>query len=189
VLRRIADIIWLICRDGGIGRRARLRTVCRKACRFKSCSRHQLPAQSRGYPARPRRASSHCQGKRELISCRNVCQPPRQIDNDYVELLVQMGTLGFVAMLWFIVAVYQCAAKKIGKWAHDVNGPLSLAVILGVAGILVHSLFDFNFKFLPTPRCFMSCVPCPQCSLASGLSETGIHARCPALPEERSAYH
>jgi hypothetical protein len=27
--------------DGGIGRRARLRTVCRKACRFKSCSGHQ----------------------------------------------------------------------------------------------------------------------------------------------------
>ena len=28
------------CRDGGIGRRAGLRIQCRKACRFKSCSRH-----------------------------------------------------------------------------------------------------------------------------------------------------
>ena len=31
--------------DGGIGRRARLRTVCRKACRFKSCSGHQYKTQ------------------------------------------------------------------------------------------------------------------------------------------------
>ena len=34
--------------DGGIGRRARLRTVYRKVCRFKSCSGHHLLPYVRG---------------------------------------------------------------------------------------------------------------------------------------------
>src|SRR5215469_489881 len=64
--------------------------------------------------------------------------------NDYLQLLVETGTLGFVAMVWFIVAVYRRATRKIGNWTHDVNGAITLATILGITGILVHSFFDFN---------------------------------------------
>jgi O-antigen ligase len=66
--------------------------------------------------------------------------------DDYLQLLVETGALGFVAMLWFVVAVYRRAAKKVGKWTHDVNGAVALAAMLGVTGILVHSFFDFNLQ-------------------------------------------
>src|SRR5947207_11435630 len=49
-------------------------------------------------------------------------------------------------MLWFLVIVYRRAAKKISKWMHDVNGATALAATLGITGILVHSLFDFNLQ-------------------------------------------
>ena len=49
-------------------------------------------------------------------------------------------------MLWFLVIVYRRAAKKISKWVHDVNGATALAATLGITGILVHSLFDFNLQ-------------------------------------------
>lgn len=69
-----------------------------------------------------------------------------QAHDDYVQLLVEMGALGFATMLWFVVTVYRQAAKKLARWADDINGAVSLAAILGVTGILVHSLVDFNLQ-------------------------------------------
>jgi O-antigen ligase len=66
--------------------------------------------------------------------------------DDYLQLLVEMGGLGFIVMLWFLVIVYRRAAKRISKWVHDVNGATALAATLGITGILVHGLFDFNLQ-------------------------------------------
>src|SRR5437667_56378 len=66
--------------------------------------------------------------------------------DDYLQLLMEMGGLGFIVMLWFLVIVYRRAGKKIRKWVHDANGATSLAATLGITGILVHSLFDFNLQ-------------------------------------------
>jgi O-antigen ligase len=66
--------------------------------------------------------------------------------NDYLQLLVEMGALGFAIMLWFIVVVYSRAIKKLGYWPSDTNGAVTLAAVLGVTGILVHSLVDFNLQ-------------------------------------------
>ncbi|HEX4484933.1 MAG TPA: O-antigen ligase family protein [Terriglobales bacterium] len=66
--------------------------------------------------------------------------------NDYLQLLVEMGALGFLTMLWFIGAMYFRALKKIGNWADDPNGTLALIAMLGVTGILVHSVVDFNLQ-------------------------------------------
>jgi O-antigen ligase len=66
--------------------------------------------------------------------------------NDYLQLLVEMGTLGFATMLWFLVTVYYRAIKKLKNWTVDTNGALSLAAMLGISGILVHSFLDFNLQ-------------------------------------------
>jgi O-antigen ligase len=69
-----------------------------------------------------------------------------QAHNDYLQLLVEMGVLGFATMLWFLVTVYRRATRKLKNWTVDTNGAISLAAMLGVAGILVHSLLDFNLQ-------------------------------------------
>jgi len=66
--------------------------------------------------------------------------------DDYVQLLAEMGTLGFAVMLWFLVTLFRRARQKIGKWPTEVGGAATLASILGVTGILVHSFVDFNLQ-------------------------------------------
>jgi len=66
--------------------------------------------------------------------------------NDYLQLLAEMGLLGFGVMLWFLVVLFRHALPKIRNWTSEVSGAVTLACILGSTGILVHSLFDFNLQ-------------------------------------------
>jgi O-antigen ligase len=66
--------------------------------------------------------------------------------NDYLQLLVEMGLLGFGTMIWFLLALFWRATKKIGNWAGDISGAVTLACVLGLSGILVHSAVDFNLQ-------------------------------------------
>ena len=69
-----------------------------------------------------------------------------QAHNDYVQLLVEMGALGFVIMLWFLWRMFYGAVRKLGNWTSNINGALTLAAIMGCVGILVHSFVDFNLQ-------------------------------------------
>src|ERR1700683_1932184 len=66
--------------------------------------------------------------------------------NDYLQLLVEMGLLGFGTMLWFLLTLYIRALKKIGNWTGEISGATALACMLGLSGILVHSALDFNLQ-------------------------------------------
>jgi hypothetical protein len=49
-------------------------------------------------------------------------------------------------MVWFLIVLYRSAVHKIGNWMSDVSGAVTLACTLGVTGILIHSLLDFNLQ-------------------------------------------
>jgi hypothetical protein len=49
-------------------------------------------------------------------------------------------------MVWFVITLYTRALKKIGDWTADISGAVTLACLLGVSGILVHSAVDFNLQ-------------------------------------------
>jgi len=66
--------------------------------------------------------------------------------NDYLQLLTEMGGLGFAVMLWFMVIVYRNAIRKLKDWPSTVDGPVALAATLGCTGIVVHSFVDFNLQ-------------------------------------------
>jgi len=66
--------------------------------------------------------------------------------NDYLQLLSETGILGFGTMIWFLAVLFRRARGKISKWPTDVSGAMTLACTLGVIGILVHSLLDFNLQ-------------------------------------------
>jgi O-antigen ligase len=66
--------------------------------------------------------------------------------NDYLQLLVEMGLAGFAIMVWLVVTLYTRAMKKIRNWSADINGALTVACMLGLTGILVHSAVDFNLQ-------------------------------------------
>ena len=66
--------------------------------------------------------------------------------NDYLQLLAEMGVLGFATMVWFLIVLYRQARGKIAKWPTEVSGAATLACALGVLGILIHSFVDFNLQ-------------------------------------------
>jgi O-antigen ligase len=66
--------------------------------------------------------------------------------NDYLQLLVETGVVGFGIMIWWVLTTYLRAAKKIRNWTSDTSGAVALACILGLSGILVHSAVDFNLQ-------------------------------------------
>jgi O-antigen ligase len=65
--------------------------------------------------------------------------------NDYLQLLVETGAVGMAIMLWFVAVVYRSALPRLSG-RTDTNGAVALAALLGVTGILAHSLFDFNLQ-------------------------------------------
>lgn len=66
--------------------------------------------------------------------------------DDYLQLLVEMGLLGFATVIWYLVVLVRKASPKIKNWHSEVGGAVTLACLLGVTGILVHSTVDFNLE-------------------------------------------
>jgi hypothetical protein len=49
-------------------------------------------------------------------------------------------------MLWFLLILFRSAFKKLKHFPADTNAAVTLAAVLGVSGILVHSCVDFNLQ-------------------------------------------
>jgi O-antigen ligase len=69
-----------------------------------------------------------------------------QAHNDYLQMLVETGVLGFGIAIWFLVLTFRGAGAKLQDWTENVNGTLTVAALLGCIGILVHSFLDFNLQ-------------------------------------------
>jgi O-antigen ligase len=66
--------------------------------------------------------------------------------NDYAQLLVETGLLGFALMLWFLICLYRHGLTPSRRWEFKWDGAVSLAALLGCTGILFHSFVDFNLQ-------------------------------------------
>ena len=66
--------------------------------------------------------------------------------NDYAQLLVETGLLGFALMLWFLVFLYRYGLPTSRRWEFRWDGAVSVAALLGCTGILLHSFVDFNLQ-------------------------------------------
>jgi len=66
--------------------------------------------------------------------------------NDYAQVLVETGLLGFALMLWFLITLYRRGLSNSRHWELKWDGAVSLAALLGCTGILFHSFVDFNMQ-------------------------------------------
>jgi O-antigen ligase len=66
--------------------------------------------------------------------------------NDYAQLLVETGLLGFALMLWFLICLYRRGLPTSRRWEFQWDGAVSFAALLGCTGIMFHSFVDFNLQ-------------------------------------------
>ena len=93
--------------------------------------------------------------------------------NDYAQLLVETGLLGFGLMLWFLAQVYRRGLPTSRRWEFTWDGALSLAALLGCTGILIHSFVDFNLQIPANAALFYV-----LCALAASRpSAATVHSR------------
>jgi len=94
--------------------------------------------------------------------------------NDYAQLLVETGLLGFGLMLWFLVRLYRYGLPTSRRWEFQWDGAVSLAALLGCTGILFHSFVDFNLQIPANAALFYV-----LCGLAASrlLAQSSRHRR------------
>jgi O-antigen ligase len=92
--------------------------------------------------------------------------------NDYLQVLVETGIVGFAIVVWFLVLTVRGALQKIGEWTWDINGAVALAALVGCIGILVHSFLDFNLQVPANAALFYV-----LCAIASAETRFGSHRR------------
>jgi O-antigen ligase len=90
--------------------------------------------------------------------------------NDYIQMLVEMGAAGLASALWFLTVAFAGAVRKIRHYRFHTNGLVGLACLLGMTGILAHSLVDFNLEIPANAALFFS-----LCTVAAAETRFGLH--------------
>jgi O-antigen ligase len=92
--------------------------------------------------------------------------------NDYLQLLVETGLVGFGIGMWFVCLLYRTALKKLRNWHSDLNSTVALAAMLGCTGILIHGFLDSNLQIPANAALFYVLA-----TVASSRTNFGSHRR------------
>ena len=64
--------------------------------------------------------------------------------NDYLQLLAELGVLGFAPLLFLVAVIYRRALRHATRLVRGPDAYLALATAGGLTAIAIHSLADFN---------------------------------------------
>jgi O-antigen ligase len=97
--------------------------------------------------------------------------------NDYLEIAVEMGIPGLIAVLLFLTWWAIAAARQ---WRTNANDPFAKAATIASAAILAHSLVDFPLRTAAISALFAGCI-----SLLVGIKVRAVSAGRPDLWQSR----
>jgi len=85
--------------------------------------------------------------------------------DDFIQVLVETGTIGFSFVAWFMVVLYRKGLPLCRDASTSWRGMLRLAALVGCTGVAVHSVVDFNLQIPANAALFFV-----SCALATSLS-------------------
>ena len=68
--------------------------------------------------------------------------------NSYLQYTAEMGFLGLITLLWFLVTLFFRSLKNLKKIKDPFYNALLLGILGGILAFLVHSFVDTNFHAL-----------------------------------------
>jgi len=74
--------------------------------------------------------------------------------NDYLELLVETGVVGFAITLWFLFAAFRAGLRKVFDRDDHEGGILAIGLLSGIVSLLAHSFLDFNLHIAANAALF-----------------------------------
>ena len=89
---------------------------------------------------------------------------PQEAHNEYLELLSSGGLIGFLIGSWFAVSVVRQARSNLNS-DHGQIRALRFGAILGIAGVVVHSLVDFGLHMMSNALIFIVLIAIATASL------------------------
>jgi O-antigen ligase len=92
--------------------------------------------------------------------------------DDFVELAVETGLLGFALMVAFLYLLYRTSMNRIKHWRHDPRDSTALAALVGCTGLIVHSFSDFNLQVPANAALFFVLVAIATGTSAKGAAST-----------------
>ena len=102
--------------------------------------------------------------------------------NDYAQLLVETGAIGFAVMIWFVYRLYRYGLPTSRRWEFKWDAAISVAALLGCTAMLLHSLVDFNLHVPANAAVFYA-----LCALAVSRPPTTISKQSTQVPELKIA--
>jgi O-antigen ligase len=82
---------------------------------------------------------------------------PQEAHNDYLELLASGGVLGLAIGAWFAIATIRIVKNNLWSSTGFVHA-LRAGAVIGLAGVVVHSLFDFGLHLLGNAVVFLTLI-------------------------------
>ena len=89
---------------------------------------------------------------------------PQEAHNEYLELLSSGGLIGFLIGSWFALSVVRQVRSNLNS-DHGQIRALRFGAILGIAGVVVHSLVDFGLHMMSNALIFIVLIAIATASL------------------------
>jgi O-antigen ligase len=104
--------------------------------------------------------------------------------NDYLQIWVELGLIGFALSLWFMVVLYRRGLRNAVSRLNDPGAAMPLAALIGCTGFLVHALSNFNLQIPANGIMFFSLAAIAT----SPLNELGLSPARYRKSEEKPAF-
>ncbi len=105
--------------------------------------------------------------------------------DDYLEVLLETGLVGFGAAIWFLVVLYRQGVRNLRLARNSFTARISTAALAGCTGLLAHSFLDFNLHIPANAALFY--VLCAIAARPAAARITGnLRAQGSGIPFPRS---